>query len=117
MATLPALNIPSGTPISVKIIDTTSSIGNLPSEYLMGPPIKGFAHCGTMPSFSFLLEHASGRKLLFDLGIRKDWHNHAPTIAKRITTNGWDIRVQKSIVEILEENGVDPAGIEGVIWS
>jgi hypothetical protein len=112
----PPLNIPLGDAISVKIIDTTSEIGNIPLEYLMGPAWTGFTHTGILPSFSFLLEHSSGRKMLFDLGVRKDFQNFAPTVAKRIAANGWHVKVTKGIVEILEEQGVDPNGIEGMVW-
>jgi hypothetical protein len=30
------------------------------------------------PVLTFLLEHPSGQKLVFDLGIRKDYQNYAP---------------------------------------
>ncbi|KAJ6142444.1 hypothetical protein N7471_001897 [Penicillium samsonianum] len=32
------------------------------------------------PDYSFLIHHPSGRKVLFDLGMRKDLENHPPII-------------------------------------
>lgn len=112
----PALNIPSSTTtVKVSIIDSTSHISNLPSSEFMGPPIKGydFLDC---PAFSFLIEHPSGRKLLFDHGVRKDWWNLAPKITSRLKDGGWKVEVKKGVSEILEENGVALESIEGIIW-
>lgn len=112
----PALNIPpSTTTVKVSIIDSTSHISNLPSAEFMGPPIKGydFLDC---PAFSFLIEHPSGRKLLFDLGVRKDWWNLAPKITSRLKDGNWKVEVKKGVNEILEENGVPLDSIEAIIW-
>jgi hypothetical protein len=37
------------------------------------------------PSFSFLIENvALGHRILFDLGIRKDWQNGSPAVVNMI---------------------------------
>ncbi|KAK5400858.1 hypothetical protein LTR06_011169 [Exophiala xenobiotica] len=69
------------------------------------------------PCLTFLLEHPSGRKLVFDLGIRKDYENYAPTIANYIPTTMYTIEVTKNVADILEENDIPTSSIEAVIWS
>lgn len=80
------------------------------------PIYKGKEHL-TCPAFSFLIEHKSGKKILFDLGVRKDWGNLVPSTAKHIKELGWTVKVDKNIAEILTEHGVEPESIESVIWS
>ncbi|KAK5686644.1 hypothetical protein LTS10_002767 [Elasticomyces elasticus] len=81
--------------------------------------IKGFDRfrAGT---YSMLIEHPSGRKLLYDLGCRKDWQNLAPaTNVNKMVDAGviQELTVEKNGSEILVEGGVDLGSIEGVIWS
>ncbi|KAL4804102.1 beta-lactamase-like protein [Aspergillus unguis] len=108
--------IPPGSPVSVKLINTTN-FGPSHLHRFMAPAIPGLSTFARNPAFSFLLEHASGRKLVFDLGIRKDYHNYAPKIANYIPTTGYKIEVEKNVADILTEHGVNLQEIEGVIWS
>lgn len=82
----------------------------------MAPPVPGMETHPSNPSFSFLLEHSSGRKLVFDLGIRKDYQNYAPKIAEYIPTTKYQIEVTKNVIDILEEEGIKGEDIEAVIW-
>lgn len=82
----------------------------------MGPDVPGLETFETSPSLCFLLEHPSGRKLVWDLGIRKDYRCYAPDIASYIPTTKYEIQVTKNMVEILEEQGVYAEQIEAVIW-
>ena len=109
-------SVPSGAVASVKIIDTTSKIGNLLVEFLMEPPVQGFQYMEDLPSWSFLVESVSGRRALFDLGIPKDWQNLAPTVVKLLIDRGWDVSAQKNTSEILEENGYKLDSIGSIIW-
>jgi hypothetical protein len=111
----PPLNIPSGATAQVKIIDSTSQVCGIAINYFMEPAMPGFTRMGDLPSWSFLVESASGRKILFDLGVRKDWKNLAPHVWKRIPANGWDVTVKKNVAEILEENHVAPKDIDSII--
>jgi hypothetical protein len=78
--------------------------------------LGGFELCNC-PSYSFLIEHQSGRKLLFDLGVRKDWENQAPSVVKLIKDAKCGMRVDKDVYDILAENGDDPNAIEAIFWS
>lgn len=71
-----------------------------------------------LPSFAFLIEHGSQR-VLFDLGIRKDWENLPPGIVNICKQLGSEISIEKNVSEILTENGidVDAGAIDTVIWS
>jgi len=69
-----------------------------------------------LPTWSFLVEHDSGRKVLFDLGIPVDWQDMAPAVAHRLKTNGWEVHVEKPTTEILEAENVKPADVEAIVW-
>ncbi|KAJ9612578.1 hypothetical protein H2200_004175 [Cladophialophora chaetospira] len=115
---VPRLEIPKGVTAEVQIIDTTSNI-QAPVGAFMYPEIPGHPHLHA-PAFSFLVEQvSSGRKILFDLGTRKDWQNFPPAVQNILGGPGWKIEVTKSVSEILQENGVDAAAgaIEAIVWS
>jgi glyoxylase-like metal-dependent hydrolase (beta-lactamase superfamily II) len=111
----PDLNIPaSSSTVQVRIIDTTSHLSGLPLAPFVSPEIEGFTTFDC-PAFSFLIEHSSGRKLLFDLGVRKDFENLAPRIVERI--KNWKVTVKMGVREQLEQHGVNGKDVEGIIWS
>jgi len=112
----PDLHIPaSSATVQISIIDTTSHISKIPTDNFLLPKIPGydFLDC---PAFSFLIQHSSGRKLLFDLGVRKDWENFAPALYNNIKDSNWKITVKKDVREILESESIDPSEISGIIW-
>jgi hypothetical protein len=83
----------------------------------MNPPIKGHEELAG-PAYAFLLEHISNgrtRRLLFDLGLRKDWRNLSPRIVDFLTGN-WKIHTDKNVAEILVDNGNHPKEVEAIIW-
>lgn len=82
----------------------------------MAPPVPGLETFKDSPSLSFLIEHLSGRRVVWDLGIRKGYCNHAPKIRDYIPTTNYQIEVTKDVVDILEEDGVHGADTEAVIW-
>lgn len=100
------------------VIDTTAWIGNIPTAVFFTPTIKGHDKLEA-PCHSFLIEHPSGRKLLFDLGVRKDWENLSAVTVKMLKTLETQVssRYEKGVRAILEEHGVPGSSIEGIIWS
>lgn len=115
MAKVAKFNIPpSSSVVNVRVIDSTARIKV--AMNMVAPAIKGhdILDC---PTFSFLVEHPSGRKVLFDLGVRKDWENMAPLLVAHAKAENWKISVEKSVAEQLEENGIDRKSIEAIIWS
>lgn len=71
----------------------------------------------TGPSLSFLIEHHSGKRVLFDLGVRHDWQK-LPSYPK-FRKMAWGITVQKDVARVLEESNIDIANgaISSIILS
>jgi hypothetical protein len=113
MALKPEFSISSGAAARVFIIDTTSHIANIPIFVFMTPPMDGYetVHC---PSYAFLVENSSGRKVVSGLGIRKDTENLTPAIRNKIQIA--KVVVEKGVDEILRDHKVQPEEIEAIIW-
>ncbi|KAK5046739.1 hypothetical protein LTR84_007500 [Exophiala bonariae] len=114
----PDLKIPnSNVAVDLKIIDSTSRL-TAPMHMFIQPPIEGHEQLDC-PSFAFLIQHPTGRKVLFDIGTRKDVENLPPAVLKIFTEHSLGAQVQKDVFEILEEHefGVSQGAIEAVIWS
>ena len=113
----PPLNIPeSHNAVNVHIIHSTARLRDLPTKEFFEPEFVGFDTLD-IPSYSFLIEHPpSNRRVLFDLGLRKDWHNLAPEVVGYINEEGWSIIVEKDVADILSEGGISLDAIEAVIW-
>lgn len=110
------VNIPAGVEcVQVKLIDICS-ISNVGTKSLFAPPVPGFDKIGSAPSFIFLLEHPSGKRVLFDLGIRKDWENLHPVVAERLQAGTHTLTVEKDIDEFLDGHGIGKEKIDGVVW-
>ncbi|KAF2463901.1 Metallo-hydrolase/oxidoreductase [Lindgomyces ingoldianus] len=117
MAQKPVVQIPPGTAsVLVKLINPVN-FGPAQIQRFMAPPVPGLKTFQSSPSFSFLLEHPSGRKLVFDLGIRRDYQNYSKMIVDYLPSTEYDIDVTKNVIEILEESGVSGRDVEAVIWS
>ena len=71
-----------------------------------------------LPAFSFLLQHNETHKtFLFDLGIRKDWHNLPPAYVKRIKQIGFHVEVPQDAIYALARGGLRPEEINYVCLS
>ncbi|KAK4168370.1 beta-lactamase-like protein [Cladorrhinum sp. PSN259] len=120
MAPLPPPNLnipPSSSTVSVSAINTTSTLHGGPTSLMVSPPIQGHNWLAA-PIYSFLIHHPpTNRRLLFDLGIRKDFQNLSPVIYHRLQEFGCKITVTKDVRDILEENGLATRDIEAVVWS
>ncbi|KAL9094684.1 MAG: hypothetical protein Q9165_002954 [Trypethelium subeluteriae] len=89
----------------------------LPMSPFFEPDIPGKTQL-TCPAYSFLITHeSSNRKILFDLGVPKDWTNMAPKIVNLIQKGGWSVTVEKNVSDILVENNVALSDIEAIVWS
>lgn len=67
------------------------------------------------PDYSFLIEHPSGKKVLFDLGIRKDLENNPEVIQKDYPLI--EPKVRRDAVDILATGGLEASDIDAVIFS
>ena len=111
-----AFTIPPGATVSVSIIDTTTKLTNIPWSFLMKPAVHGHDRSKDLPALSFLIEHSSGRRILFDLGTRKDFMQIDAPISTRVKQLGWQPSAEKNVIEILEEDNIPGASIEALIW-
>jgi hypothetical protein len=114
--TTPNISIPdSNVTVTVKLINSVN-FGPAIIKRFMAPPVPGLETFKTSPSLSFFIEHPSGRRLVFDLGIRKDYQNYSASIAEYLPTTNYNIQVEKNVADILEDEGIELSSIEAVIW-
>ena len=114
MAQPPNLKIPTSlNMVSVRIIGPTSHIGRIPLCALR-PTRNPKLHHSLLSSILFPHRAPVGRKLLFDLGVRRDQENFAPRIVNGIKDGDWDVTVKQGVQEQLEANDVNRKDIEGI---
>lgn len=117
-AAAPNLDMPTseGATCSLSMIDTTCKM-TMPAEALVEPVIPGHELLN-FPTLSFLITHPpSGRRILFDLGCRKDFWNLPPPVAHTIDKKVPGIKVDKNLVDILVEGDVEVSKLEAAIIS
>ena len=101
--------------VSVKIVDTGCRI-HIPPSNFMTPPIYGHDDLAC-PAYSFLIENEElGRKIVFDLGVKKEWEQLPKPFLDRISKAGATCDRGKDVYEVLRDGGVELRGIESVIW-
>ena len=69
------------------------------------------------PSLAFFLVHPNGTKLVYDLGIRKDWENYPPVFVERVRGGTRRIDVTKDVRDSIIAGGVDPDDVDVVVVS
>jgi len=119
----PKLNPPSSSStVDVRLIDTTS-YGKGSAQIILDPHINGHDFM-QFPCFSFLITNSKGNKILFDLGIRKDFKTGLPPVVRdRISGDKplFEVTVERNVYEILDEDnaklGFSSKDIEAVIFS
>ena len=107
---------PGDQSVQVRIIDSTTRIDNFQLGFLMEPPMDGMEYMSPLPSWSFLIEHPSGQKILYDLGTRKDLNSFAPTVSEHLEAQGWKVDVEEEVIDTLDKNGIPATEISGIIW-
>ncbi|KAJ7091437.1 beta-lactamase-like protein [Mycena belliarum] len=70
------------------------------------------------PMHAFLVEHtATQKRLMFDLGMRKDPLDFVPSIAAMFASGSFILNETKDITELLQDGGIPLRSIDTVIWS
>jgi glyoxylase-like metal-dependent hydrolase (beta-lactamase superfamily II) len=113
----PGLNIPASDSVCrLSIIDTTCNIV-CTTLRTVEPKIPGHEWIN-LPTYSFYIKHEkSGREILFDLGMRKDWQNSVPHIRETVSKNVDGLDITKDVHDILTDGGVDLNKVEAFIMS
>ncbi|KAH8695628.1 beta-lactamase-like protein [Talaromyces proteolyticus] len=102
--------------VRVRLIDTTGVMVSR-SKPLIQPEEPMLEYLNIYVA-AFLVEHKpSGKKIMFDLGIRKDYWNYPAILQKRLSEVIPALRVEKDVTEILKENGIQLDEISTVVWS
>ncbi|KAH8586260.1 beta-lactamase-like protein [Bisporella sp. PMI_857] len=113
------LNIPCSTSIvRVRIVDTSCSFTIKAESFIK--PLGQVQDFFEVPDLAFLIEHeVSGQKVMFDLGIRKDYWNLPAVVLSRLGGGNSipSLRVEKDVPEVLMENGIELGQISAVVWS
>lgn len=91
--------------VRVKILDTTTHLTGIANVFI--DPVAPGHEVFSCYDSAFLIENERlGKKVMFDLGTRKDYWNLAPTVHRAFGTVMTGIRVDKSVPEILADGGV-----------
>ncbi|KAJ7642783.1 beta-lactamase-like protein [Mycena polygramma] len=108
---------PSNATVEVRVFDVGSvTLVNQTHNFFL-PTLPG-RDTVTVPAFSFLVEHTSSQKrLMFDLGIRNDTENFAPSVEGFFSSGIAQVDAPKGIHELLEDGGISLSSIDSVIWS
>ena len=108
---------PSSNTCEICLIDTTTDL-LCRSSSLLEPVIQGHEFLN-LPTFAFYIHNPRlNKRVLFDMGSRKDWWNLPPVVTRVIEEKGVPgIRIQKDMSENLSDGGVKPETIDAVVWS
>ncbi|KAL1910920.1 hypothetical protein Sste5344_003092 [Sporothrix stenoceras] len=99
-----------GVPISiatarVRMVDTTSVMLVKSAPFIQ--PVQKGHEILSLYIAAFLINHPpSGRKIMFDLGVRKDYWTLPASLQKRLGTVILGLRVDKDTTEVLQEQSI-----------
>ncbi|KAK7026514.1 hypothetical protein VNI00_015594 [Paramarasmius palmivorus] len=107
---------PSSSTVTVRMINVSSKDAFVPAAFLLEPVLPGRENL-PVPTFAFLIEHGE-RRIMFDLGIRKDLDKLPPAqLASLSALPEFNLTVERDVVEQLTDEGIQPSDIDTVIWS
>lgn len=100
------LNLPvSDATVRVRMVDTTG-VMVVNAQSFIEPVQRGHEFLNLYVA-AFLIEHpTSGRKVMFDLGVRKEFWRLPAALQKRLGFVIPALRVDKDTTEILQEKGI-----------
>ncbi|KAK1658741.1 beta-lactamase-like protein [Colletotrichum godetiae] len=110
------LPCPSGASVTVSVLNNCFLRG-VPTAPYVEPIRPGHETFNDLPCLVFLIENSTGRKVLFDLGLRKDWEKLSPVSLTEIQNDKIHIVLEEDIVDILQRGGIEPGEIEAVVLS
>ncbi|BCS28065.1 MBL fold metallo-hydrolase [Aspergillus puulaauensis] len=111
------LHIPvSDATVRVRMVNTSGVMVVNAKPFI--EPVQSGHETLNLPVAAFLLDHGpSGRKIMFDLGVRKEYWKLPASLQKRLGFVIPALRVDEDTTEILEQRGVALGEISSVIWS
>lgn len=115
----PDLIIPtSDATVDVKIIDGGRLTVPAAATYVWGPVLPGHEKFSAMSYAFFIENHAQKKRIMFDLGLRKDPENYAPVHSNFLKdpTKGAIVEVDKDVATQLQEGGIDLKSVDAIVW-
>lgn len=110
---------PASATVSVKAILAFTGLTMGAEDFFV--PADGTADAGgplapwVAPGYSFLVEHtATGRRVVFDLGMRKDPTTFAPPFIK--AEGKVEVKIKNDVAEQIQAGGIELNSVEAVIW-
>jgi hypothetical protein len=113
------MSLPTGsTTVSVKIIKAYDSLASPAGHTMWSPPAGGEVASQMFDGsgFSFLVEHPSGRRLIFDLGYRHILESTPPAIRTLMEAGIVVGDTKKDVTQQLVEGGIPLESIEAFVW-
>ncbi|GLA63284.1 hypothetical protein AtubIFM55763_009763 [Aspergillus tubingensis] len=112
----PLLPYDMGTIVEVSVIHAGRT--TVPTAYVVDRPIAGHSVLD-MPCYSFLIENRRlNKKVLFDLGIRKNWKEKLPpSILHQIQSAKALVDIEQDVADQLRNANVPLESINAIIWS
>lgn len=100
------LNLPeSDATVRVRLVDTTGVMVVKAKSFI--EPVQPGHELLSLYVAAFLIEHpTSGRKVMFDLGVRKEYWKLPAAMQKRLGHVIQALRVDQDTTEILQQNGI-----------
>ncbi|KAJ7264165.1 beta-lactamase-like protein [Mycena rebaudengoi] len=103
--------------VDVKVFHVGTAVLLQSTHAFVSPVVPGHENA-VFPAFAFLIQHKKTKKrLMFDLGTRKDVENAVPSIADAFAAGAFTLDEPKDITELLQEGGIPLKSIDSVIWS
>ncbi|KAL2414148.1 hypothetical protein ABEF95_004871 [Exophiala dermatitidis] len=102
----PTIDFPlSNNTVDVRLVDTTALLTARAESFI--EPVQEGHEVLNITCAAFLIHHEpSGKRIMFDLGVRKDYWNLSATIQKRLGDVIPSLKVDKDTTEVLTEKGV-----------
>ncbi|CAI4215878.1 unnamed protein product [Parascedosporium putredinis] len=107
---------PSDSIVRVRLINTTGLMTVRAQGFI--EPVQRGHELLSFPTYAFLIDHEpSGKRVMFDLGIRKDYWNLPAVLQLRFSQVIVALKVDEDVTEVLESGGIGVDSIDSVIWS
>ncbi|KZO97100.1 Metallo-hydrolase/oxidoreductase [Calocera viscosa TUFC12733] len=113
---IPFLPLPSGS-ATCTVHPLVNSTLTIPEPFVL-TPYSSVTAAYRVPAFCFLVTHQpSGKKLMYDLGVRGDWKVAYPTAIMQMARDLWRADAQIETADLLRQGGVDPETVDAVVLS
>ncbi|KAH8810755.1 hypothetical protein F5884DRAFT_875556 [Xylogone sp. PMI_703] len=107
---------PSANIVRVRIIDAAGNMV-VPASAFLEPVGKGHELLNGTTSCFLVENERLGKKAVFDLGLRKDWWNLAPSTGANLARMVIALKVDTDVGEVLQSAGIPLSEINDLIWS